>query len=83
MTDSLSEIKPGQPMTEEQRLALGKDNAKASEEAQRLAAEHKARDMEAGGNEKPVQQSVADSVRQKLEREEFSTLPADSSNSAE
>lgn len=71
MTDKLNEVKPGVEMSVEDKEALAKSNVEASAEAQRLAAEHRARDFANGGNEKPLMPSVADSIKAKLEREEF------------
>lgn len=71
MTDKLNEIKPGVPLTDKDKEALAKSNAESSAEAHRLAAEQRARDNAANGNEKPPIQSVADSIKTKLEREEF------------
>ena len=67
MTDELKNVKPGQTLTDAQKEALAKSNLEATSEAHRLAAEHRARD-ERG---KPVTQDVADSIKQKLEKEEF------------
>ena len=67
MTDAINEVVPGQPMSEEQRAALAKSNIEASNEALRLAAEHRARDLAAGGQEKPIVAAVADSVLEKLQ----------------
>lgn len=67
MTDAINAVVPGQPMSEADREALRKSNIEASNEALRLAAEHRARDMAEKGNEKPVLAAVADSVREKLE----------------
>lgn len=70
MSDIISEIKPGQPLSDKQREELAKANAESSAEAHRLAAEHRARDMAQGGNEAPVAQVVAGSILEKLK-----TLP--------
>jgi len=66
MTDALNSVVPGQPMSEEDKEALRKSNLEASSEAQRLAAEHRARDMAEKGNEKPLIGAIADSVLDKL-----------------
>lgn len=57
------EIKPGVPLTDEQKKKLADENAKASTEAHNLAAEHRSRD-ERGA---PLIQTIADSVKNKLE----------------
>lgn len=71
MADKINEIVPGRQLSEEEKSALTKSNIEASSEAQRLAAEHRARDMAEKGNEKPLAQSVADSIKDKLVREDF------------
>ena len=71
MADKINEIVPGRQLSEEEKSALMKSNIEASSEAQRLAAEHRARDMAEKGNEKPLAQSVADSIKDKLVREDF------------
>jgi len=48
---------------------IAEENRKASEEAHRLAFEQEERDRLAG--KKPVLTSVADSIKGKLERDEF------------
>ena len=48
---------------------IAEENRKASEEAHRLAFEQEERDHLAG--KKPIISSVADSIKGKLEREEF------------
>lgn len=58
-------------MTDSEKEARAKANIEATNEAHRLAAEHIARDLIAGKKEPPVVQSVADSIREKLLREEF------------
>lgn len=70
MSDSINEIKPGVPVTDEQKKALAKSNAESTAEAQRLAAEHRARDVEEGKGE-PAVATVANIIKGKLEREEF------------
>lgn len=67
MSDVLNEIKPGQEMSPEQKEKLAKSNETASNEAMRLAAEARARD--AGLPQ--VNVSVADSIKDKLLREDF------------
>jgi hypothetical protein len=70
MSDVINEIKPGVPMTDEQRKALAEENAKQTSEAQDLAAKHRARDIEEGRGEPPVN-SIASLIKSKLEKEEF------------
>jgi len=62
MDDPLKSVVPGQPMSEEQRKAMAKANEESSAEAQRMAAEHIARE----GHEAPVASVVAGSVLEKL-----------------
>ena len=66
MTDVPNSIQPGVQLSEKDREALAKENLEISNEAQRLASEHRARDMAEKGNEKPVLVEVADSVLEKL-----------------
>ena len=70
MTNSIDDIKPGKALTKEQKEKLGKENADASTEAQRLAAEHRNRDIAEGKGE-PAVQAVASLLKGKLERGEF------------
>ena len=70
MTDSINDIRPGQVLSPEQKEKLAKDNLAASSEAQRLAAEHRARDIQTGKGE-PVVKTVAELLKEKLVREEF------------
>lgn len=72
MTDSINEITPGTRLSEEQRAKLAKDNANISAEANRLASERRAQDVRDGRGE-PVVKTVADSLKNKLERNEFQT----------
>lgn len=62
-------------MTEEQRIALAKTNQEETATAHRLAADQRARDIAEGRGE-PLVQSLADSIKGKLEREEFQGTPA-------
>lgn len=55
---------------------VAEENRRATEDAYRLAREQQERDII--GGKKPVLSSVADSIRAKLEREEF-TAAADKS----
>lgn len=63
----LGGLSAGQPMTEEQRAKLAKENAAETAQAQQMAADQIARDNAEGGREKPVVQAVADSLKQQLE----------------
>lgn len=73
MTDALNSVRPGQPITD--KVALAKSNAEETATAQRLAAEHRARDLAASGHEKPLLQSLGDSIKDKLEHKEFHGTP--------
>lgn len=68
--DSINELKPGEKLTPEQKEKLAKDNADASADAQRLAAEHRARDQAEGKGE-PAVKVVADILKDKLMRGDF------------
>ena len=57
---------------------IAEENRKASEEAHRLAFEQEERDRLAG--KKPIISSVADSIKGKLEREEFSVAVDENGN---
>lgn len=57
------EIKTGVPLTEKQKEDLRKENATMSADAQIMAANRRAQDE----TEKPLIQTLADSVREKLE----------------
>lgn len=70
MSDSIDKLKQGQTLTEPQRAALAKDNIKVSEDAHRLAADHRARDIDAGLATPPVQ-SLAESIKKKLLDNDF------------
>lgn len=72
MTDPINNIRPGAPLTDKQKEELAKANAEASAEAHRMAADQRARDE----RERPVGQVVADSIKDKLQREEFQGTPA-------
>jgi len=67
---SIDEIKPGETLTTEQKEKLAKENLEVSLEANRLAMEHRQRDAQEGTGE-PVIKTVADSLKSKLENEEF------------
>ena len=70
----LSTIISGIPVTEEQKKKLAEENVAETNEAQRLAAEHRARDIAEGKGE-PAVKIVADALKDKLEKEEFSANP--------
>ena len=57
---------------------ITEENRRASEEAYRLAFEQEERDRLAG--KKPILSSVADSIKGKLEREEFSVAVDENGN---
>jgi len=57
---------------------IAEENRKASEEAYLLAREQEERDRLAG--KKPILSSVADSIKGKLEREEFSVAVDENGN---
>lgn len=65
MADPINEIVPGQPMTEKQRAELANANLAETNEAHRMAAEQRARDI-AGGQEAPLLPTIADSILDKL-----------------
>lgn len=64
-------LEPGRQLTDSEKAALAKDNEKASMEAREQAAEQIQRDRESG--QKPIITSVADSIKEKLQNEEFQT----------
>lgn len=66
----IGNIIPGVPLTPEQKEKLAKENAEATAEAHRLAAEARDRDQVEGKAE-PVVKIVADSLKEKLENQEF------------
>lgn len=61
----------GQPMDDEQKRQMAKFNAEESAKAHELAAQHKARDLEAGGHGAPTVVAVADMLKKKLENNEI------------
>lgn len=75
MTDKINDITPGVALTDADKAELAKSNAEISAEAHRLAAEHRARDMQNEGNPNTVAHDVASSIRSKLQREEFNGTP--------
>lgn len=54
----------GQQITDKQRQDLADSNRKETEEAQRLAAEHRASDERNGI---PTERAIAESIKEKLE----------------
>lgn len=66
MPDPINTLQPGAPMSQAQKDEMARANAASSEEAHRMAANHRAQDMA----ERPVVQTVADSILEKLK-----TLP--------
>ena len=55
---------------EKTKEQIGEENRKATDEAHRLAREQEERDQL--GGKKPILSSIADSIKSKLERDEFS-----------
>ena len=55
-------ITPGQPITDEQRRQMAEYNAQESSAANKMAADHKARDMTA----EPLIETLAKSIGEKL-----------------
>ena len=70
MSEVFNELKPGVPLTDEQKKKLAEENAKISAEAQAQAAEHRAQDVISGHGE-PVVGAVANLIKDKLLNEEF------------
>lgn len=66
----LGSIKPGEQLTPEQKEKLAKENVTVTAEAQRLAAEHRARDFAEGKGE-PAVKAVAEILKEKLAKEDF------------
>lgn len=66
----LDSLVPGKELTPEQKEKLAKENAEATAEAQRLAGEQRAKDQAEGRGE-PTAKVVADSLKSKLENEQF------------
>ena len=66
----LNNLKPGEMLTQEQREKLAKENLAETVEAQRLASEHRSRDIAEGKGE-PAVTAVAGLLKKKLENEEF------------
>ena len=71
MTDSINDVKVGEFVSDEMKKKLATDNAKASNEAQALAAEHRRQDMATGGPTKTNEQILAEQIKAKLERGEI------------
>ena len=63
---------------EKTKEQIAEENRTASEEARRLAFEQQERDRLAG--QKPVLSSVADSIKGKLEREDFKVAVDENGN---
>lgn len=66
----LGTIVPGQPLTEEQKEKLRKENEEITKQAHAMAAEQQARDIAEGRGAPPVTE-VADMLKEKLTNEEF------------
>lgn len=67
---ALSAVKPGVPLTEEQKKKLAEENARLSAEANKQASDQLARDRAEGKGE-PVVKNVAEALKDKLENGEF------------
>ena len=63
MEDPINNLRPGTVLTDKQKEELGKANAASSADAHRMAADRRAQDE----RDTPLVQTLADSVRQKLE----------------
>ena len=72
---ALGGIIPGKELTPEQKEKLAKENLASTQEAERLAAEARERDIQQGKGE-PVVNTIAESLKEKLENKEFQTTPA-------
>ena len=70
MSDSINDVVPGAPLSEEQRAKLAKDNADATTEAHRMAQEQMERDRQEGRGE-PAVTAVAGLLKKQLEGGEF------------
>lgn len=72
-------IKPGVPLTPEQRAKLSTENAEESKRATEMAQESLRRDQELGipTNPAQLQNSIAARVKEKLENDEFSVAVDD------
>ncbi len=66
----LGSVKPGTPLTEEQKKKLAEENARISAEANKQASDQLARDRAEGKGE-PVVKNVAEALKDKLEHEAF------------
>lgn len=75
----MTNITPGQPISEADRAKIGEENAAATKDAQTQAQEQLARDQAAGIPTNPAQltTSIADSIKKKLENDEFSVVVDD------
>lgn len=63
-------IIPGKELSPEDKAKLAKENERETIQAQQMASEQRQRDAASGV--KPVLSSIAESVKAKLERDEFS-----------
>ena len=79
---ALDSVKPGTPLTEEQKKKLAEENAKISAETNKQASEQLAKDR-AEGHGEPVVKAVAESLQNKLAGEEFQKKTASSDTQGE
>ena len=70
----LSEVIPGQQLTDEQKKKLAEENERITAEAHNQAHERQQQDMQAGEGA-PAVQVVADALKDKLMNEEFENKP--------
>lgn len=79
---ALGSVKPGTPLTEEQKKKLAEENARISVEANKQASEQLAQDIVEGRGE-PVVKGVAEALKDKLVNEEFQHKQPDESKPAQ
>ena len=71
--DKFNTLIPGKPLSEAEKEALRKSNADASAEAQRMAADQRARDE----REAPIEGVIADSIKNKLPARRYRVCRSD------
>lgn len=74
----MSNQNDGQNLSEEEIKERREENARATEEAHKLARERQQQDIESGV--KPTASTVAESIKAKLQREEFSVFTDENGN---
>lgn len=79
MSDIINNLQPGQPLSDKQKAELAAANLKETNEAHRLAAEQRSRDIAEGRGE-PAVSTVANLLKGKLERGEFETKNQDNAS---